>query len=157
MKKIYILSILFAMVALGPKVSAAGFHTLKVMLTDDTQSEFVLSDEFKASFTADALHIFTSSKEIDIPKDQVKSFVFSEDGGAGISDVEVAGQQAQFDGETLTVTGLKAGSVVAVYGVDGRCLSKAEATGEYVINLGELTKGVVIVNVNGVSYKINVK
>lgn len=148
---------LFAMVALGSKVSAAGFHTLKVMLTDDTQSEFVLSDEFKASFTADALHIFTPSKEIDIPKEQVKSLAFSEEGGAGISDVEAAGQDAHFDGETLAVTGLKAGSVIAVYGVDGRCLSKAEAEGEYVINLSELTRGVVIVSVNGVSYKINVK
>lgn len=54
----------------------------------------------------------------------------------------------------MTFGNLPEGSVIAVYVVNGALLSQVTVSGNYVLSLSSLPGGTVIVNVNGISYKI---
>ena len=56
----------------------------------------------------------------------------------------------------ITFGNLPVGSKVALYDLQGRCLVSAGAEGSYRMELPNLEKGVYIVKVNRMSYKITV-
>ena len=62
----------------------------------------------------------------------------------------------QCDGNSIVFNNLKAGANISVYAVNGtQVMNKKVATdGEYAVSLSNLSQGVYLVNVNGVTFKI---
>jgi len=156
MKKIYKIlaaALLSGVSAIG--ASAAVYHGLTVSLNDGTTVSVELSDEFSATFTGSHLHLVSATREVDVPREKLVSFAFT--GEDGIDAVDADGDAPVVGGGKISFTGLADGTVVAVHDLAGRLLSQEVVSGSHTVDLGSLAPGVVIVSVNGVSYKVNVK
>lgn len=133
--------------------TAANYKSLLIHLQDDTQVTVNLTEEFKATFTDTDLHIEGVAETKDVPREKIASFEFDNE----ISSVDaITADPVQQDGY-LAFCGLPAGTAVQVFRTDGVCLATYAAEGDWRLDLSTLPKGVCIVSVNGMSYKINVK
>lgn len=152
MKKIFSAIALLAAVASGS--AAPGYHAMRVNLNDGSNVEVNLASEMNASFTKDNFVISGGENDIKVPRADIKSFTFHEASRDGIENVGTDNAAPVIDGDSMTFGNLPEGSVIAVYAVNGALLSQATVSGNYVLSLSALPAGTVIVNVNGISYKI---
>ena len=107
-----------------------------------------------ASFTKDNFVISGGENDIKVSRADIKSFTFHEAARDGIESVGADNAAPVIDGDSMTFGNLPEGSVIAVYAVNGALLSQATVSGDYVLSLSALPASTVIVNVNGISYKI---
>ena len=152
MKKIFSSLALLAAVASGS--AAPGYHSLTVNLNNGSTVEVNLAAEMKASFTKENFVISGGENDIKVPRTDIASFTFNEAAFDGIEAVGADTAAPVIDGDNMMFGNLPEGSVVAVYAVNGVLLSQATVSGSYVLSLSTLPAGTVIVNVNGISYKI---
>lgn len=156
MKKIY--SALAIFVAAGLCVSAQVFKSVTVNLAGGSKTGVNLSDELVVVFNDEYLVITGGEQEVSVPRAQIESFTFSETEYSGIDRVNVDPESAPvMHGGSISFSSLPDGSSVAVYTANGALVSQATVTGSYSIDLSTLPVGTLLVNVNGVAYKIAVK
>lgn len=155
MKRIY--SALALFVAAGLCVSAQAFKSVAVNLADGSKTEVNLSDDLSAVFDDENLVITGSDQDIAVPRSQIKSFTFSEKEYSGIDRVNGDASAPVLVGGSMVFSDLPEGSVVAVYTANGALVSQAAVKGAYTLDLSTLPAGTILVNVNGVAYKIAVK
>lgn len=134
---------------------ASGYRSVVVTLTDGTTNQITLTTSLKTTFLK-TLVIFTDgAKEVTFNRAQIESFHFDgSNGGAEMVGVEES-RPVVGNGE-ITFGNLPVGSKVALYDLQGRCLVSAGAEGSYRMELPNLEKGIYIVKVNRMSYKITV-
>lgn len=152
MKKIFSAIALLAAVASGS--AAPGYHSMRVNLNDGSNVEVSLAAEMNASFTKDNFVISGGENDIKVPRADIQSFTFHEAASDGIENVGADNAAPVIDGDSMTFGNLPEGSVIAVYAVNGALLSQVTVSGNYVLSLSSLPGGTVIVNANGISYKI---
>lgn len=135
---------------------ASGYRSVVVTLTDGTTNQITLTTSLKTTFL-ETLVIFTDgAKEFTFNRAQIESFHFDgKNGGAEIIGADES-RPVVGNGE-ITFSNLPSGSSVALYDLQGRCLVSAGAEGTYRMELPSLAKGVYIVKVNRMSYKITVR
>lgn len=136
---------------------AKGYKSVVVSMTDGTTTTVALEADMTMRLTETSVEFVSSGQTtVTLDKLTVASLSFSE--MSGIADAVSDAGGFSFSGDVLRITGLANGSAVAVFDVAGRCVSReVAADGNYELRLGSLPAGVYIVNVNGVSYKIEVK
>lgn len=151
-----ILYLLIVMVLGVPFMSVAdSYRSVAINLTDGTTVEVNLTDDLTASFDRENMFVTGADADITVPKTQIKSFVFNKE--ASLATVGADSTAPRIDGGNLVFDTLPANSELAFYDAAGRLLSSRRASGRYVVAFSELPKGVVLLNVNGVTYKIAVK
>lgn len=141
-------------VAMWWNSAAAAYQTLIVHLSDGSDVNVSLADDFKTTFTSDAMLISSAGTDVDVPRDNIVSFKFDKTGG--ITSAE-GGDAVEFSDGKIVFRALPDGSSVRVYSVNGTLVMSENVSGEWTLSLSDLPSGVNIVAVNGVSYKVNVK
>lgn len=147
---------LIGMVLCASSMNAAdGYRTLNVSLNDGSKVEVELSEKLCAMFVDDDFVITGGDAEITVPKAKIESFSFAKEAGVGAVGTDSAAPR--FEGGSLRFDSLPVNSVVTVSNLYGQILARTTASGSYSMALNTLSKGVILVNVNGLTYKIAVK
>ncbi|MCH4156755.1 MAG: T9SS type A sorting domain-containing protein [Muribaculaceae bacterium] len=154
MKKILFLAMLLIGVAMS--MQAQEYTTLVVLMRDGSSTKVQLSEEPKVTFSGTNLNIATTATTLQLDRAKVQRFNYVNDGG--VKGVSADNKSTYIKrGDLLIFQDLKSGSKVSVFGVDGRMLKDATASGNYEMSLSELSSGVYIVDVNGTTTKITIR
>ena len=104
-------------------VSAANY--VKVSDKDGKDTYFALSEKPTVTFTSTAMVLTAGSQTIEYPLTDFRAFAFA-DQPTGIGTLDAESNNAVFSfGNSLKGEGLKAGSQVAVYTINGQLVGRA--------------------------------
>lgn len=123
--------------------------------TDGTKAAFLLSDNPVITITQGELTARSPKEEVTVPLDALLDYHF-EKVQSGIQDVSSDEGMDLRDG-TACFTGLKEGSQVIVYALDGRQIARVTVPegGRVEVDLRTLEPGVIIISTGNCSYKVN--
>jgi hypothetical protein len=133
---------------------ADGVRFLVVNGKDGTKTTFALSDNPKVSCKSGELTVTAGSRTFTLGLADVQNYQFAEE-STGIENVIKDGSVKMENG-CVVFSGLNAGSLVSVYLQDGRLLRdcKADGSGNAVVELSNMPKGVLIIHSNKTDIKI---
>ena len=134
---------------------AQEYSKVVVTLTDGTIRTISLSEKPIVTIANGKLVIKTEMTTTEFDRANVSRFNFISDVD-GIEEIESDVQDVYNDGENLYFSNLTENSLIEIYATDGTLLKRKTASGTYKITLAELSAGIYIVSVNGVSTKIAV-
>ena len=135
-------------------VRAQEFTTLIVAMDDGTSTKVLLGSQPKVSFNGTVLEIATNTTTLQIDRTKMRSFRTIYDPSTGVGGVKSQSGKFIQKGDLLIFQNLPMGSNVRVFCSDGRLMRAATAEGSYEMSLGQLSAGLYIVNLNGISTKI---
>ena len=129
---------------------------LVVWSKDGTKVAYALSEQPKVTFTETELLVTTQSVEVNYPIDNMARLTYESGDETDIRDLKNDKMSFKKDGEALLFPALKANSTVSIYSLNGKLEFKKTVMtyGEYSFPLSNLSTGVYLVNVNGLTYKI---
>jgi len=115
----------------------------------------VLAEHPVITYTDNMLHIQTTEKTVDVPVSQISDMTFRETTGIQVA----APQRMQMQEGSICFQQLPKGSQISVIAANGiEVLSTSiDDTGQVVINIGKLPKGVYIVKTISQTFKITNK
>ena len=150
MKKLLSLIILFVF-ALS---AMADDMILQIWQSDGKVVNIDLNEQPVTRYADGNLIITTTKTTITYPLEKVAKYTYVS--AEGIQSLEGMRSKFSQDGETLTFSGLKQGTEIAVYASSGQVLRKTK-TGSHAkttVSVSDLPSGVYLVKVNSVTYKI---
>ena len=147
--------LLLLSVLLGSNVHAENVQFLQVNLKDRSVS-FALAEHPIISYTNNQLHIATASQTVDFYVPDITDYCFATTETA-IHDLKLTKNQIR-EG-LVCFSGLPANAAVELFAPDGRqvLLSKASSSGQVIVDLNQLPKGVYIVRAANQSFKVTNK
>ena len=151
-----LLAVAAAVAAFSGAASAGVYNVLNVNLNDGTTTAIALTDDLRVSFNETHLIATGSLANVSVDRSKIVYFTHSYDANVGVNEI-AAGSEASFNGNSISFSNLPAGSVVRVFSIGGALVREAAAEGDYTLSLDELASGNYIVNVNNMSYKINIR
>ncbi len=155
MKKV--LTLFVSALMLGMSASATdGYRSITINLNNGRQTVVDMTDNLSASFTTENLVITGITADIEIPRTQLKSFTFGAE-SSGVSTISVEESKPLLSSDKISFNNLPNNTHIDVFNAAGQTLSSATVSGNYEINLSDLPKGVVFINVSGNSYKLILK
>lgn len=129
---------------------------LVVWTKNGEQAGYALNKRPVLKFTETEMII--SGEDIDViyALDNFARYTYSDQEPTVIKDIRTDEAKARFEGESLIFPSLKANNTISVYTLNGVQIIKktVHEDGEYAFPLSALRKGVYLVNVNGLTYKI---
>ena len=106
-------------------VSVSAANHVKVSDKDGNNTYFALSEKPTVTFTSTAMVLTAGSQTVEYPLTDFRAFAF-EDDPTGIGTLDAESNNAVFSfGNSLKGEGLKAGSQVAVYTINGQLVGRA--------------------------------
>ena len=133
---------------------ADGVRYLVVNAKDGSQATFALADEPRISFENGELIVLSSSQSFSLNLDEVQNYAFAEQATAIAQVVEQG--DVKIENGFVIFHGLTADSSVSVYSQDGKLVKtcKANDKGTAVVDLSDLSKGILILHSNNTNIKI---
>ena len=123
--KTLFLSLAVTLLASMSTLSASAADYVKVSDKDGKDTYFALSERPTVTFTSDHLILTAGSQRVEYPLTDFRAFTFANQ-PTGIGSLDVEGNNAVFTfGNSLKGEGLKAGSQVAVYTINGQLVGRA--------------------------------
>ncbi len=123
--KTLFLSLAVTLLASMSTLSASAADYVKVSDKDGKDTYFALSEKPTVTFTSTAMILTAGSQTIEYPLTDFRAFAF-EDDALSIESLNGEGNNAVFSfGNSLKGEGLKAGSQVAVYTINGQLVGRA--------------------------------
>ena len=153
MKKLLLLSFLcVSMVAKAEDIPT----NLVVWAKDGSKVAYALADEPKVTFTETNFVISSKGIEVNYAIDKMARFTYETNEQTAIRNIKTGNTSFGPDGESLLFPSLKANSTLTIYSANGNIVFKKmiREEGEYALPLSNLSKGIYIVDVNGLTYKI---
>ena len=135
---------------------AAKAQYLIVTLQDETETAFALAEKPVVTMTDGIFKAETSTQTIEVAITEVLNYTFSDHViYSGIDEIKT-GTKPVIEAGRAQLTGLKPGTKVYVFTIDGRCAASAVAmaNGTADIDLSSLGAGVYILTTPTASYKI---
>lgn len=153
MKKMFKIMLVAVLSAFSLTVSAENEGVILTQ-SDGSTIGFAFEQEPKMTFTATDVVIKAGETEVSYALEGLK-ITFGDTSTTAVQSVEKADVKFGFGKTGLKATGLKAGEVVSVYGLNGACVAtaKVSADGQVSVNLPQ--KGVYVVKAGKVSYKFS--
>lgn len=155
MKQVFIFTILLSsfvsVMAEKPKTF------LVVWAKDGTKVAYALEEKPKVTFTETDMEIKTNNGDvINYGLDNMARFTYEDNSIVGIMNLQTGELPFEVNGESLIFPMLKENSVVSIYLLNGTLVFKKKISqeAEYAFPLSNLTTGVYMVTVNGLTYKI---
>ena len=130
---------------------------LVVWKKDGNKVAFALTEKPKVTFNENSLMINTTTVSVSYDLEDMAKFTYEDSGEEGIRNIENDKESSfKFDGEMLLFPSLKAGSKVAIHNLGGVLVfaRTIEAAGDYSFPISHLDKGVYVVSVDGLTYRI---
>ena len=123
--KTLFLTLAVMLLAFMSTLSASAADYVKVSDKDGKDTYFALSEKPTVTFTSTAMILTAGSQTIEYPLTDFRAFVFANQ-PTGIGTLDVESNNAVFSfGNSLKGEGLKAGSQVAVYTINGQLVGRA--------------------------------
>ena len=123
--KTLFLSLAVTLLASMSTLSASAADYVKVSDKDGKDTYFALSEKPTVTFTSTAMVLTAGSQTIEYPLTDFRAFAF-EDDPLSIESLNAEGNNAVFSfGNSLKGEGLKAGSQVAVYTINGQLVGRS--------------------------------
>ena len=135
---------------------AASYNMVCVNLSDGSTVKIVMTENLEIQFDNENLVASSDGSEVTVPKANILNFKHTYDAEAAVEDV-LNDNGLTFENGMLLFNGLPADAVISVYDLSGKLLRRVNAEGDFSLSLDSLEKGIYIVNVNNVSYKVNIK
>ena len=149
------LSLIFSLLCFGLSLQAE--TNLVVWKKDGSKVAFALSEKPIVTFSENSLMINTTTVSVSYDLEDMAKFTYEDPNEEGIRNIENDKESSfKFDGEMLLFPSLKAGSKVAIHNLGGVLVFSRtiEAAGDYSFPLSHLDKGVYVVSVDGLTFKI---
>ena len=133
---------------------------LVVVQTDGTQTAFALEDQPTLSFKGGDVVVASTNKQVTFSMQNVANYHFvTKNVTTGIQQVENTPQsndELTFSPADATVSGLKAGTRLMVFSINGQLIKTFTATedGKVNVNLTDLVPGVYIIKTPTKSFKV---
>ena len=119
------LTLAVTLLASMTSISVSAANHVKVSDKDGNNTYFALSDKPTVTFTSTAMVLTAGSQTIEYPLTDFRAFAFANQ-PTGIGTLDAEGNSAVFSfGNSLKGEGLKAGSQVAVYTINGQLVGRA--------------------------------
>ena len=123
--KTLFLSLAVTLLASMSTLSASAADYVKVSDKDGKDTYFALSEKPTVTFTSTAMVLTAGSQTVEYPLTDFRAFAF-EDDPLSIESLNGEGNNAVFSfGNSLKGEGLKAGSQVAVYTINGQLVGRS--------------------------------
>ena len=123
--KTLFLTLAVMLLASMTSVSVSAANHVKVSDKDGNNTYFALSEKPTVTFTSTAMVLTAGSQTIEYPLTDFRAFAF-EDQPTSIESLNAEGNNAVFSfGNSLKGEGLKAGSQVAVYTINGQLVGRS--------------------------------
>lgn len=144
------------LVASVAPMQAQNYKSVVVNLSNGFSTRVNLEEELATTFTDEYVVFSGGSKDVTIVKANVESFSFSKTAGIeGVADDSATAPE--ITPESIVYSNLPAGSTASVYTIGGQCLLTESVSGDWTYSFADLTTGVYLITVNGVTYKIAVR
>ena len=130
---------------------------LVVWKKDGSKVAFALTEKPTVTFSENSLMINTATVSVSYDLEDMAKFTYEDPESQGIRNIENDKYSSfKFDGEMLLFPSLKAGSKVAIHNLGGVLVFSRtiEVAGDYSFPISHLDKGVYVVSVDGLTYKI---
>lgn len=130
---------------------------LVVWKKDGSKVAFALTEKPKVTFNENSLMINTTTVSVSYDLADMAKFTYEDPGEEGIRNIENDKESSfKFDGEMLLFPSLKAGSKVSIHNLGGVLVfaRTIEVAGDYSFPISHLDKGVYVVSVDGLTYRI---
>lgn len=129
---------------------------LVVWAKDGTRVAYALFEKPRVTFSETELLITSEKVEVKYALDKMAYFTYEYIPSVGITNLLTDESLFTIDGESLLFPALQANSSVYIYTVNGALVFKKiiQEEGEYSFPLSDLSTGVYLVSVNGLTYKI---
>ena len=119
------LHLLLRLLASMTSISVSAAKHVKVSDKDGNNTYFALSEKPTVTFTSTAMVLTAGSQTVEYPLTDFRAFAF-EDDPTGIGTLDAESNNAVFSfGNSLKGEGLKAGSQVAVYTINGQLVGRS--------------------------------
>ena len=127
---------------------------LQIWQSDGKVVNIDLNEQPVTRYADGNLIITTTKTTISYPLEKVAKYTYVS--AEGIQSLESMRSKFSQDGETITFSGLKQGTEIAVYASSGQMLRKTKAGphAKTTVSVSDLPLGVYLVKVNSVTYKI---
>ena len=123
--KTLFLTLAVMLLAFMSTLSASAANYVKVSDKDGKDTYFALSEKPTVTFTSTAMILTAGSQTVEYPLTDFRAFTFANQ-PTGIGTLDVESNNAVFSfGNSLKGEGLKAGSQVAVYTINGQLVGRA--------------------------------
>lgn len=128
---------------------------LFVWSKDGTKVAYALLERPKITFVDNELVVTTNSIEVKYNLDNMSRFTYESGDITGITDLKTE-RPFSIQDEALIFPMLSANSTVGIYSLNGSMIFKKtiRTVGEYAFSLSNITPGVYVISVNGLTYKI---
>ena len=124
--KTLFLTLAVTLLASMTSISVSAANHVKVSDKDGNNTYFALSDKPTVTFTSTAMILTAGSQTVEYPLTDFRAFAFANPQPAGIRSLDEESNNAVFSfGNSLKGEGLKAGSQVAVYTINGQLVGRA--------------------------------
>lgn len=140
-----------------PDDTSDGTYTsLIILFKDQTTQTFELEDMPVITVKGLDLKVETNNADVTIPLKDIVRYYFKVNSITGIDEVNINQESLDYKNGILVMRGLKAGSVVSIYSLDGKLRQSITVPrdGFFRCSLASLQSGVYIVKANSLSYKI---
>lgn len=129
---------------------------LVVWAKDGTKVAYALDEKPKVTFTEANLIISAEGVEVNYALDNMDRFTYESNVNSAVRNLKTDEVSFKLDGESLLFLNMSANSTISLHTLNGTSVfSKTVSTaGEYAFPLSNLTTGVYLVTVNGLTYKI---
>lgn len=150
MKKLLLTMLLMA---LGVVSYAEGYAGILVTMVDGSTATISFDENPVIKLQPEKLIVKTDVATTEFDRSAVARFNYVTDLN-GVEVIEKNDVEVVNKGGMLSFANLPTDSEIKLYSVDGNLLQNVIATGCYTLELSNLSTGIYIVNVNGVSTKI---
>lgn len=134
-------------------------NILVVWGINGTSSVFAISEKPVVSFTDANLVIISNEVEVTYPLDNLSKITYDYDESMIVYDMQTDEKIFAIKGNILIFPSLKANSHVVIFSVNGKLFFQKTTTqiGTFSYDICNLPKGIYLICVNDLSYKILVK
>ena len=129
---------------------------LVVWANDGSKVAYALAEKPKITFTETDMIITAEAVDVNYPLDNMLRFTYEANDDTAIRDLKTDKVSFKLDGESLLFMDLSPNSTVSLHTLNGESVfsKTVQTAGEYSFPLSNLTTGVYLVTVNGLTYKI---
>lgn len=145
----------FSTLLLSLSLISMAYNSLEVKMTDGSSSIISINELSTVTFSGDKLVISTAESVTELERSKIKTFSYIST--SNVEGISTDGQPTLINnGKDILFSNLPPNSRVSIHDISGKLIKDEVADDIYHINVSDLTAGIYVVTINGISTKISV-
>ncbi len=152
MKKLLSISLLLLATTL---VFAEPQLSLVILLNDNSQIVYPLSDQPQVTFSKNQMTVKTKTLEVSYPEDKIVRYTYESRVPTKVTNIS-NDSQINLQNDMLLFENLQQGSTITIFTAAGMLVLQCQTShqGTYALPVETLSQGVYLIKVNSLTYKI---